>query len=112
MPGPPPNGESSTLRCTLCAQARRSCTVSSMMPRSAALPASETRRGLKYSGKIVMMSIFTEPTRVQATRAARREVEQARGRVDDQLSGSQVHLDGNRGNEGHEHVRLPRGPGR
>src|SRR5215472_2350888 len=118
MPGPPPNGASSTLRCTSCAQARRSWTASSMMPRSAALPSRETRRGAKYSGKIVMMSIFTVPTRVGAgiagigARTARREVEQARGRVDDQLPGGHVHVDGDRGDEGDEYLRLPPRAGR
>src|SRR5215469_16548126 len=109
MPGPPPNGESSTLRCTSCAQARRSCTASSIMPRSAAFPSRETRSGAKYSGKIVMMSIFTAP--VQVVRALSK-VEQARWRVDDHFPRGQVHLHGDRGDEGHEYLRLPLGPGR
>src|SRR5215813_4409739 len=109
MPGPPPNGESSTLRCTSCAQARRSCTANSITPRSAALPSRETRSGVKYSGKIVMMSIFTAPAIL--VRAARSKVEQARRRVDDHLPRGQVHLDGDRGDEGHEHLCQPLGPG-
>src|SRR5215472_4810676 len=118
MPGPPPNGASSTLRCTSCAQARRSWTASSMMPRSAAFPSRETRRGAKYSGKIVMTSIFTVPARVGtgitgiAARATRREVEQARGRVDDQLPGGEVNVDGDRGDERDEYLRPPPCAGR
>ena len=56
IPGPPPNGASSTEWCGSCAQVLRSCTPNSMSPRWAALPMSETRNGAKYSGKIVMMS--------------------------------------------------------
>src|SRR5215469_12347141 len=108
MPGPPPKGESSTLRCTSCAQARRSCTARSIMPRSAALPSREARRGVKYSGKIVMMSIFTAPVLVVGGRS---KVEQAWRGVDDHFPRGQVHLDGDRGHEGHEHLCLPLGPG-
>src|SRR5215472_15856283 len=108
MPGPPPKGESSTLRCTSCAQARRSCTARSIMPRSAALPSREARRGVKYSGKIVMMSIFTAPVLVVGGRS---KVEQAWRGVDDHFPRGQVHLDGDRGHEGHEHLLLPLGPG-
>ena len=57
IPGPPPNGESSTEWCGSCAQVRRSCTPNSMSPRCAALPISETPSGAKYSGKIVMISM-------------------------------------------------------
>ena len=57
IPGPPPNGVSSTVRCGSCAQERRSCTPKTMSPRCAALPISETPSGPKYSGKIVMISM-------------------------------------------------------
>src|SRR5579862_2407697 len=111
MPGPPPNGASSTLWCTSCAQDRRSCTANSMMPRSAALPSKDTRSGLKYSGKIVIMSIFTTAawpgTGVVRRGAGHGQVEQAGRRVDDYLPGGHVYLGDDRGHEGHEHLFLP-----
>src|SRR5690348_7123029 len=107
MPGPPPKGVSSTLLCASWAQARRSWTANSSRPRSAALPSRETRSGLKYSGKIVMMSIFTASARLTAIGADLPEVEQARWRVDDELPAGQVHLDGDCRHEGHEHFGPP-----
>src|SRR5664280_1511021 len=56
MPGPPPYGVSSTLRCGPVAQSRRSCTRTCSRPRSRALPSSETSSARRYSGKIVMTS--------------------------------------------------------
>ena len=61
MPGPPPNGVSSTEWCGSCVHVLRSCTPNSMSPRCAALPMSETPSGAKYPGKMVMMSIRTAP---------------------------------------------------
>ncbi len=59
MPGPPPNGASSTVRCTSVAQPRRSCTPSVISPRCTALPMSEAFSALKYSVKMVTMSMRT-----------------------------------------------------
>src|ERR1700678_721037 len=107
MPGPPPNGTSSTVWCTSVAQDRRSCTPNSMSPRAAALPISETRSGLsKYSGKIVTMSIRSAclrptPLPFLSERAVvllaplllgLRGVEQAGRRIDDEDAGRHVHL--------------------
>src|SRR5580692_5770795 len=119
MPGPPPNGTSSTLWCTSVAQDRRSCTPNSMSPRAAAFPISETRSGLsKYSGKIVTMSIrsggvrptsspfisFSERAVVFRVRPLLRlrGVKEARGRVDDEHAGGHVHLRHDRLNERHQ----------
>ena len=107
MPGPPPNGVSSTLLCTSCAQVRRSWTANSIRPRSAALPSRDTRSGLKYSGKIVMTSTFTASARLTAIGTGLPEVEQAGRRVDDKPSAGQVHLNGDRRHEGHEHFGPP-----
>src|SRR5580692_3785097 len=58
IPGPPPNGTSSTVWWTSLAQRRRSCTPNSRSPRAAALPISEVPSGpAKYSGKIVTISM-------------------------------------------------------
>src|SRR5215470_7386159 len=90
IPGPPPKGVSSTVRWVSCAHVRRSCTANSTMPRSAALPSSETRSGPKYSGKIVMMSMRT-PSRPQ--------IQQARRGVDHHPATGHVHVDRDRGHE-------------
>src|SRR5215470_2107908 len=107
IPGPPPKGVSSTLRCTSWAQFRRSCTANSIRPRSAALPSRETPSGLKYPGKIVMMSTFTASARNLALGTALPQVKEAGWRVDDEPPASQIHLDGNRRHERHEHLRAP-----
>src|SRR5262249_14024402 len=107
IPGPPPNGASSTLRCTSCAQFRRSCTANSIRPRSAALPSRETPTVLKYPGKIVMMSTFTAPAQNPAVGTALPEVEQAGWRIDDEPLAGQVHLDDDRRDERHEHLSAP-----
>src|SRR5215831_10192959 len=70
IPGPPPKGVSSTVRWVSCAHVRRSCTSNSTIPRSAALPSSETRSGPKYSGKIVMMSMRTAAHDPRSSRPA------------------------------------------
>ncbi len=57
MPGPPPYGLSSTVRCTSCVQSRRSWTCTSSWPRARALPTSEMFSGSRYSGKIDTTSI-------------------------------------------------------
>src|SRR5580698_7399955 len=107
MPGPPPNGTSSTVWWTSVAQDRRSCTPNSMSPRAAAFPISETRSGLsKYSGKIVTMSIRSAclrptPSPFLSERAVvllaplllgLGGVEQAGRRIDDEDAGGHVHL--------------------
>src|SRR5271170_3708476 len=106
MPGPPPNGTSSTLWCTSAAQDRRSWTPNSMSPRAAAFPISETRSGLsKYSGKIVTMSMRSaclaclRPTALSSLLSERAVVllgllgvEQAGRRIDDEDAGGHVHL--------------------
>src|SRR5580658_4285817 len=109
MPGPPPNGTSSTLWCTSVAQDRRSCTPNSMSPRAAAFPISETRSGLsKYSGKIVTMSMRSGGVRPTSSpffpseRAVVLLIEQARGRVDDEHAGGYVHLRHDRLHERHQ----------
>src|SRR5580700_995596 len=124
MPGPPPNGTSSTVWCTSVAQDRRSCTPNSMSPRAAAFPISETRSGLpKYSGKIVTMSIRSGGVRptsspflfseravvlVVRPRLRLRGVKEASRRVDDEHAGGHVHLRHDRLHERHQ-VLLARG---
>src|ERR1700726_2526781 len=115
MPGPPPNGRSSTLWCTSVAQDRRSCTPNSMSPRAAAFPISETRSGLsKYSGKIVMTSMRSDGVRPTSSpfsfseRAVVLLIEQPRGRVDDEHAGGHVHLRHDRLHDRHQ-VLLARG---
>src|SRR5690606_33209301 len=56
MPGPPPYGVSSTVRCRSWVHSRRSWTWTSRRPARRALPRREMSRTSKYSGKIVMMS--------------------------------------------------------
>src|ERR1700719_4163411 len=109
MPGPPPNGMSSTLWCTSVAQDRRSCTPKEMSPRAAAFPISETRSGLsKYSGKMVTMSMRSGGVRPTSApfsfseRAVVLRIEQARGRVDDHDAGGHVHLRHDRLHERHQ----------
>src|ERR1700691_1200025 len=103
MPGPPPNGTSSTVRWTSVAQRRRSCTRNSMSPRATAFPISETPSGLsKYSGKIVTMSMrsptpapfFPERGVVPppAPLFRLRRVEQAGRRVDDENACADIDL--------------------
>src|SRR5215469_7719338 len=90
MPGPPPNGTSSTLWWMSVAQDRRSCTPNSMSPRAAAFPISETRSGLsKYSGNMVTISM-RRPT--PSPLLCLRGVEQPGGRVNDEDAGGHVHL--------------------
>ena len=57
MPGPPPNGASSTVWCTSLVQARRSWTLSVMSPRWTALPMSDSFKAVKYPPKMVTMSM-------------------------------------------------------
>src|SRR4051794_27189873 len=80
MPGPPPYGASSTVRWRSSVQARRSCTAMVTRPRSAALPSSDWRSGARYSGKIVTTS----------TRKPISELQEALGRVHDDLPGGEV----------------------
>src|ERR1017187_7785361 len=100
-----------------------------MVPRAAALPSSETPSGLKYSGKIVMMSMrmprhlrprlvqpmlspaqpVCAPARATSARAqvrpsGRAQVEQARRRVNDQAAGLYIDL---RHDGGHERDEQP-----
>src|SRR5258705_4811531 len=59
MPGPPPYGLSSTVRCTSWVQSRRSCTSTRRWPVASARPTSDSSNGARYSGKIVTTSTFT-----------------------------------------------------
>ncbi len=60
MPGPPPNGMSSTTRCRSVVWSRRSCTRTSSTPRPAARPTTPSASGAcTIAGKMVTMSIFT-----------------------------------------------------
>src|SRR5450432_3237535 len=73
-----------------------------MSPRCAALPISETPSGLKYSGKMVMMSMRTASTSWKpgaARLAAGVLAEQAGRRVNDQPPGSNIDLRHDRHNE-------------
>ena len=72
MPGPPPYGESSTVRWTSSVQARRSWTPTSSSPLVRALPSSEASSGARYSGKIVTTSMRTRTPTARATPAAGR----------------------------------------
>src|ERR1700691_3800760 len=102
MPGPPPNGTSSTVRWTSVAQRRRSCTRNSMSPRATAFPISETRSGLsKYSGKIVTISMRSPtpapffqngPGPEPRPLVRLRRVKQSRWRVDDENAGADIDL--------------------
>ena len=67
MPGPPPYGVSSTVRCTSWVHCRRSCTATSSCPVGPG-PADQAtdRSGARYSGKIVTMS-----TRITGLRSNR-----------------------------------------
>src|SRR5260370_3556293 len=57
MPGPPPNGMSSTWRCLSCVWSRRSCAWSSITPRSMARPITPCRKaGPNMAGKMVTTS--------------------------------------------------------
>src|SRR5213082_264470 len=57
MPGPPPNGTSSTWRCRSWVKSRRPCVCTSMTPRSTARPTTPWRKTApNMSGKIVMTS--------------------------------------------------------
>src|SRR4051812_7261431 len=56
MPAPPPYGVSSTVRCRSWVHVRRSWMWTSSSPASCALPGKESRRGARYSGKIVTTS--------------------------------------------------------
>src|SRR5271166_4644396 len=109
MPGPPPNGRSSTVWCTSFSQRRKSCTRNSMSPRAAAFPISETPSGLaKYSGKIVTMSmrsptlacLLLSRTGCGALRCLR--VEQSGGRVDDENPARHIDLRHDRLHERHQ----------
>src|SRR5258708_5595308 len=107
MPGPPPNGASSTEWCASCVHVLRSCTPNWMSPRSAALPISETPSGAKYSGKMVMMSIRTRTPCL----ARRAPAAQPGGRVDDQAPGRDVDLRHDGRHQRHQYLTmLPGGP--
>src|SRR6266496_3295653 len=115
MPGPPPNGTSSTVWWTSLAQRRRSCTPNSMSPRTAAFPISETPSGLpKYSGKIVTMSMrsaFFRPTPAPSIpiRLLRLGVVKQSGRrIDDHDAGPEIDLGHDRLHERDQHLaRVP-----
>src|SRR5919112_6147824 len=91
MPGPPPYGVSSTVRCTSDVQARRSYTEISSSPAARALPTSDRSSGPKYSGKIEMMS-----TRIGL------EIQQTFGKVGDHASACHVDRRDHDGDERYE----------
>src|SRR5690242_14108780 len=69
MPGPPPYGVSSTVRCTSCVHRRRSWTATSSTPAERARPMSDRSSGLRYSGKIVTMStLMCRPSQFEQAR--------------------------------------------
>src|SRR5258708_6439783 len=60
MPGPPPNGMSSTTRCRSAVKSLRSCTLTSSTPLAWARATIPSARGARtIAGKMVTMSIFT-----------------------------------------------------
>src|SRR5215210_3064360 len=97
MPGPPPYGASSTVRCTSSVHCRRSCTPTSTSPRSAALPSSDWRSGARYSGKMVTTS-------TRKTLTVRSQLEQSLRRVHDDETAGEVDRGHDRGDEGHEQL--------
>src|SRR5690349_20785559 len=99
MPGPPPYGVSSTVRCTSDVQVRRSSTEMSSSPAARALPINDRSSGPKYSGKIVMMS-----TRIGL------EIQQALGKIGDHSPRGQVDGRDHGGDERYER-RPATGPG-
>src|SRR5438067_8313733 len=110
IPGPPPNGASSTVWCASRAQVRRSCTPNAMTPRWAAFPISETRSAPKYSGKIVMMSMRSvAPASCRLAGILR--IQQPRRRVDDQTPRRHVDLGHQRPDERHQDLRAGPVPG-
>src|SRR5436305_76355 len=72
IPGPPPYGLSSTVRCTSLVHRRRSCTATWTTPASRALPIRDSSNGARYSGKIVTTSILTAVPASQVQQPFRR----------------------------------------
>src|SRR5262249_15889213 len=95
MPGPPPNGASSTVRCLSRANLRMSTVSSRQSPSPRALPASEQPSG---PGNISGNSVITVAVQTKfltlilvARRVGRGRLEQSFRRVDHQLARLEIH---------------------
>ena len=107
IPGPPPYGTSSTLRCRSVVNSRRSCTFTSSNPRSMPRPTTPSARPAStIRGKIVTMSNFIDLVRVVriARRAPAIHLEQSLRRRDPNPLPLDVDLDANLGGQRNQHL--------